>query len=96
MQSSENSSQGKLPPNDLVPSTDPFRDLLRTIENLRERLEIVESAFRAAQSAGVVQPYPGFVDHIAHVMKKHFAHDTPDTDANGGSMPLDGSSLKTE
>lgn len=43
----------------------------KLIAELKDRLD-------TAQTSGHVEPYPGFGEHVVHVMSKHFFHDKPD------------------
>lgn len=39
-------------------------------------VELQEQLQNSRQTGDI--PYPGFVEHVAHVMGKHFFHDKPD------------------
>lgn len=52
-----------------------FHSRLSALENANAELK---SRLDNAQRGGDVEPYPGFIEHVAHVTTKHFFHDKPD------------------
>jgi hypothetical protein len=59
----------------------PSLGLMAEISARLDKLEQSNSEMRAALQRGQEQgdvAYPGFLEHLAHVMRKHFYHDKPD------------------
>lgn len=52
-----------------------FHSRLSSLESANADLQ---SRLDVAQRSMEVQPYPGFGEHVVHVMSKHFFHDKPD------------------
>lgn len=62
-----------------IPTVDMgmMAELHKRLADLEAKTAELHDALNAARNSGAV-PYPGFIEHIAHVMQKYHAADKPE------------------
>lgn len=59
--------------------TSMFQRIFNELEAVKADNADLRARLDKAQSSGGVEPYPGFLPHVVHVMQKHFYHDRPES-----------------
>lgn len=62
-----------------VSETSMFQRIFNELEAVKADNADLRMRLDRAQTGGAVEPYPGFVAHVAHIMQKYYYHERPES-----------------